>query len=258
MSEDDPTEGRRSQNTPRDDQQRERSQQPRQGQPRQGRPQQGQSRPQQGRRSGQHQPPQGQPQQRQQRQPQQRRQGQPPQRPPAGQQQSGLNVDFSTLPWISGALRGVGYFVTTYITLGIIFVADFFFSLDNVDPGGDFFIYGVGWWIYDSFFVTVPQNFSFLESELAVPAIGYTVIAAFYLFLAGRSVARSNGTFDTPNEQMALYGATVAVGYTLAAVAGAIVLKDNGSSPDLVESILLIGVIFPVIFGGLGGYLAKR
>jgi len=156
----------------------------------------------------------------------------------------------------------VAYFVSTYITLGIIFIGDIFVSLDNFEPESEFFTYGVGWKIYDSFFVTIPSTFdSFLnlaESELVVPAIIYTAIAAFFLFLAGRSVARTNGTFDTPNEQMALYGATVAVGYTIAAIAGAIILEDGGNSPDLVESILLIGVIFPVVFGGLGGYLAKR
>jgi len=191
-----------------------------------------------------------------------RQQGQPQQRPPGQQRQQGLQIDLSTLPWISGALNGVGYFVSTYITLGLIFVGDIFISLDNFEPEGDFFIYGVGWKIYDSFFVTIPSTFdsflSFAESELVVPAIGYTVIGAFFLFLAGRSVARSQGTFDTPNEQMALYGATVAVGYVLAAAAGAIVLEEAGQSPDLVESILFIGVVFPVVFGGLGGYLAKR
>lgn len=202
-------------------------------------------------------------------QPQQRPPGQQPQQgppgqrgqqgPPGQQQQQGINIDLSTLPWISGALNGVSYFVSTYITLGVIFVADFFVSVgDTFEPNSDFFVYGVGWKIYDSFFVTVPENFEFLNSELVVPALGYTVLAGFFLFLAGRSVARTNGTFDTPNEQMALYGATVAVGYTLAAIAGAIILEEGGRSPDLVESILFIGIVFPVVFGGLGGYLAKR
>jgi hypothetical protein len=195
--------------------------------------------------------------------PGQSQQGPPPgqsqQGPPPGQQQSGLSVDLSRLPWVTGALKGLSYFIATYVTLGIIFVADFFVSVgDTYEPNGDFFVYDVGWWIYNSFFVTVPDDFGFLESELVVPAIGYTVIAAIFLFLAGRSVARSQGTFETPNEQMALYGATVAVGYTLAAVAGAIILEEGGNSPDLVESILLIGIVFPVVFGGLGGYLAKR
>lgn len=200
---------------------------------------------------------QGRPQRGQPRQQEHPQQGQPGQR-----RQQGLQIDLSTLPWISGALNGVGYFVSTYITLGLIFVGDIFVSLDNFEPEGEFFVYGVGWRIYDSFFVTIPSSFdsflSLVESELVVPGIIYTAIAALFLFLAGRSVARSNGTFDTPNEQMALYGATVAVGYTLAAIAGAIILEESGQSPDLVESILFIGVVFPVVFGGLGGYLAKR
>ncbi|WP_336327095.1 hypothetical protein [Halovenus sp. HT40] len=191
---------------------------------------------------------------------QQPRQSRQPQRGPSrGQQQNTSSVDFSTLPWISGAINGVAYFISSYLVLGLIFIGDFFYSLgDTFEPNADFFIYGVGWKIYDSYLVAVPENFSVLSEEFLVPSIAYTLLAGFFLFLAGRSVARTNGTFETPNVQMALYGATVAVGYAIAAAIGAIALEHNGTSPDLIESIVLIGLVFPAVFGGLGGYLAKR
>jgi len=191
--------------------------------------------------------------------PQQTRPGQPPgQGPPGGHPQQSDGIDFGGLPWVSGAINGVAYYITAFIIASMVFVGDIITSFDTFDPGSDFFRYGLGWKFYDGHFVNVPQNFSMLNNQLAVPELGYTLIPAVFLFLGGRSVARTHARRGISNEELAAHGATIVAGYLPMALLGATMLKDNGSGPNMGAAALLMGVVFPVVCGGLGGYLARR
>lgn len=190
---------------------------------------------------------------------QQRQPGQPPgQGPPGAHPQQSDGIDFAGLPWISGAINGVAYYISAFIIVSMVFVGDIFTSFDNFDPGSDFFRYGLGWKYYDGHFVDVPQNFSLLNNQLAVPELGYTVIPAIFLFLGGRSVARTHARTGVSNEELAAHGATIVAGYLPMALLGATMLKNNGAGPDMGTAVLLMGLAFPIVCGGLGGYLARR
>jgi hypothetical protein len=75
------------------------------------------------------------------------------------------------------------------------------------------------------------------------------------LLVAGLLLARVAGA-DTPADGAGA-GAGVVVGYLPPALAGAIVFSHGGSiAPDLVTAVLLAGVVYPVVLGGVGGALA--
>jgi hypothetical protein len=185
--------------------------------------------------------------------------GQPPgQGPPGAHPQQSDGIDFAGLPWISGAINGVAYFITSFLIASMVFVGDIFTSFDDIDLQSEFFRYGLGWKYYTSHFVDVPQDFSALSNQLAIPEFGYTVIPILFLFLAGRSIARTHAKEWMSNEELAAHGATVVAGYLPLALVGATMLKENGQGPDMATTVLLMGLVFPIVFGGLGGYLARR
>lgn len=52
-------------------------------------------------------------------------------------------------------------------------------------------------------------------------------------------------------------GALIATGYGLLAILGALFLTDEGFSLNLVETVIFMGIVFPVLFGGFGGYQTR-
>ncbi|MFW6153562.1 MAG: transporter [Halobacteriota archaeon] len=71
------------------------------------------------------------------------------------------------------------------------------------------------------------------------------------LLLAGLLVAWSARP-DSLGEG-AVAGATVALGYLVAVVVGLVVFAHAGNRPDPMPAILVAGVLYPVVFGGVGG-----
>jgi len=86
----------------------------------------------------------------------------------------------------------------------------------------------------------------------------FHAIPAVLLFLAGYSVAtRVRSQLDAVNGVLA--GASVLVGYGLIAVAGVFFLKVTQGSytiqPSLNKTAMFMVAGYPIIFGGLGGFL---
>ena len=128
---------------------------------------------------------------------------------------------------------------------------------------------GVAWLFYGAHGVATRFPTAAGGTELAnvVEQSGDGTVALLYvlvpavLVLAGAAVVRLTDVRETAAAAMA--GAAVAIGYVAVALAGvfrsAHAIGDTGASiaPDPVTGVLLAGVLYPVVFGALGGALAS-
>jgi len=118
----------------------------------------------------------------------------------------------------------------------------------------------VGWLYFNAHFVatSIPGLFgdsttNFLSGAEEITLLVLYVLPPLVLLAAGAAVAR--GSSD-PTEG-AKAGGAVAPGYLVASVVGAFVVRisvaDAVAGPSLVTAILLAGVVYPLVFGALGG-----
>lgn len=128
----------------------------------------------------------------------------------------------------------------------------------------------VGWLFYNAHFVAtrVPApggsamvDFVARSDDGALVAL-YLLIPAF-LLLAGFVAGRIGGTEDGIATG-AVRGAAVAIGYfPLAVVGGSVFAHSIGNTgakiaPDFVTAVLLAGLVYPLVFGAVGGAVAGR
>ncbi|QSG03331.1 hypothetical protein [Natranaeroarchaeum sulfidigenes] len=122
----------------------------------------------------------------------------------------------------------------------------------------------VGWVFYNAHFVdTTFQNVPFFGSEAFIGGEdGFTmllyVIPPLLLIGAGLAVARYSAAQNANDGAIA--GISVVPGYLLLSIAGIflfeVTLGDASAAPDLVAGVFLAGLVFPVLFGAVGGVLA--
>lgn len=120
----------------------------------------------------------------------------------------------------------------------------------------------VGWVFYNAHFVEtrVPGLFggsslvNFIAQTDAFSALLYVFPAAI-LLVAGVGLARAAGATDASTGGLA--GAAALVGYLPLAIVGTflfgISFGDTTAAPDLVAALFLSGIVWPVVFGGIGG-----
>lgn len=179
---------------------------------------------------------------------------------------------------MSGAVQGAAYFVTSFISLALVLFVDFVLIASEMGGGGptssgsgEILVYLVGWVFYGAHFVSVSAGVFGGGNVIDFLAIGglptglYYVVPPIFLFLAGRSVARSNGHVSMESGRLATYGATVVAGYLPLALVGNYAFTKQGVGPnmatvgpDMAATLLVMGVVYPLVFGGLGGYLSDR
>ncbi len=124
---------------------------------------------------------------------------------------------------------------------------------------------GVGWLFYNAHFVRTrvpgPGGPSFVDF-LASTDQGWVLMVAvpIVLILAGAGVAYRNDAIVAG--RAAIHGAAVGVGYLPLAAAGTLLfaqqIADTGAqiAPDLLPAVLLAGLVYPILFGGIGGTLS--
>lgn len=92
-----------------------------------------------------------------------------------------------------------------------------------------------------------------------LPSVVYHAVPALGLLLAGGLVSRVNE--QTELQQAALSGASIALGVLPIAVVGVVLSETTDGmtsiQPILSDAILYAGVLFPIIFGAVGGVLVK-
>lgn len=98
------------------------------------------------------------------------------------------------------------------------------------------------------------------EITLETPEIVYHLIPVVALVLFGFALARYVGA-RTPQDG-AVAGATLSVGVIPLAILGTFVFSIEedgfGLAPVLSDSIIFVGILFPLFFGALGGVLSTR
>ncbi|WP_436935261.1 transporter [Halovenus marina] len=164
------------------------------------------------------------------------------------------------IPYVQGAIYGAVAFVIGYlITLVVV-------STQEAEALTEELVEASGWLYYNAQFVDVEaagSTFNYLSSDLVqleAPTILYRLIPVVVLLGAGFALANQVNVREP--QEGALAGATIALGTVVLAIVGTFVfeISQGGSSagPPLVNSVLLVGLVFPAVLGGLGGVLATQ
>ncbi|MDZ7850287.1 MAG: hypothetical protein U5K70_05595 [Halodesulfurarchaeum sp.] len=181
------------------------------------------------------------------------------------------------LPVIESALAGAAAWMAGYVLTALIVLARMGDTqlgeiADGVGDGGSGIDF-VGWVFFNSHFVdtVIEAGFLGVGGSNAVSFIGgdgFTpllyLIPVALLVGAGLAVGRSLGITETDDGAVA--GALVALPYLVLSAVGAMVFRVStealGSSfsgqPDLLPAILLAGLVFPAVFGAIGGIVAAN
>lgn len=157
-------------------------------------------------------------------------------------------------PAIRGAAYGAGAFVTGYLVTLLLVVAE---------GVGEERVEFAGWLYYNAQFVNVEfgetglvVNYLRTGWGAAVPALVYHLVPAVVLLAAGFLLASAVGASGAA--EGAATGASIVVGTVLLAVLGTVLFATGGGAPDLRVGILLAGILYPAVFGAIGGALRTR
>lgn len=187
------------------------------------------------------------------------------------------SVDSDGLPFVEGAIAGAaawiaGYVLTAVVVLARIEESELGEISDNVGDGGSGIDF-IGWVFFNSHFVdTVVEadvlgfggssTVSFIGGDGFTPLL-YLVPVAL-LVGSGLAVGRSQGVTETADGAVA--GALVVPPYLVLSATGAVLFRVStetlGASfsghPELLPAVLLAGVVFPAVFGTIGGIVAAN
>lgn len=156
----------------------------------------------------------------------------------------------------SATKYAVGAFVASVgstLVLTAVFVENFSFDIFRI--GGTFYgahnVSITNGLASMNFLKLLTAEYGTLELLWAVPPV---LLAA-----AGKTFAETRAGQSLGPDEMdgAKAGALVAGGYAVLAVAGTFVVTEGETAPDLVETVLYMGVIYPMVFGGIGGYVSR-
>lgn len=184
---------------------------------------------------------------------------------PSGAQRDGR---FGDLPWRLGARRGAAAFVAGLAGVGLLVLVERTLSGDlaglaeATDGIADDPLYATGWLFYNAHLVGVIVGeeavtlVGALRSSGTVPASLVYAVPPPALYLAGNAVAHATVDQDDGRFRRALSGATVLAGYLPLAVVGAVAFTTRGAGPSPLAALVLAGLGYPLLFGGLGGYTA--
>lgn len=169
-------------------------------------------------------------------------------------------VSRSLVPGIAG---GIGAYIASYVVLFLFLLAE----------GGELLEQqawkAAGWVFYGAHNVDVTisimgqsQSQNVLQTaagNTAIPTIIYYLVPVIVLVAVGYVVATQARIGDDVAAGAAA-GATITIGYLILAILGtflfAIGQGGASASPDLMMSILLAGLAYPIVFGAVGGAIA--
>jgi len=174
----------------------------------------------------------------------------------------------SRLPISSGAAAGVVAYLAGYLLTYLLVEVDG--ELDPEQP-----LEQVGMLFYNAHFVdTVLTGEALGETGTSsenvlrnattqLPEAAYFAVPVVVLVVAGFAAVRLGSRLTAPADG-AVGGSLIALGAFPFSILGVLVFETTGSflfvdgsaAPDLVTGILLVGIVYPVVFGGVGGLLA--
>ncbi len=188
------------------------------------------------------------------------------------------------IPWKQAVLFGIGAFVVGMVlTTGLVVVDG---ALDDTatdtaaDTGGTAdepgFMTVVGWVYFGAQFVDIEMSWALgteslnlldeLSADASIPTVVYYLVPVVSLVGAGRLLAKKTLPAGTTPEAGAKMGAYVTVGYLVAVFFATQLftwsITEDGTTASVeaafTEALLVSGLIYPILFGAIGGYLAFR
>jgi len=166
-------------------------------------------------------------------------------------------LDETDLPFRDGAIVGVASFITTYIITGIVYSITY----SGGDTTGEFLIWKAAGWafysVHNANIVPISQLAELLGGSLVPTPIAYLIPPAV---LIGSGYTLAKGSDIESYTEGATWGATVIVGYLPLCFVGIFLTSHTKEgiislqiSPDFTTSLLFAGILYPAIFGALGG-----
>ena len=161
---------------------------------------------------------------------------------------------------VGAAAEVVGYVLVFVLTSGSLRESPFRRAFDAL--GGDLPTWkAVGWVLFNAHFVETRFDFgAFASSATAIGENGFTVflyvIPPLLLVAAGLAVGQY-GDIDEPAE--ALLGVVgIVLGYLVLVVVDLFAFRAGGgdAGPVLATGVLLAGLVYPLVFGTVGGLVA--
>ncbi|WP_049907231.1 hypothetical protein [Halovivax asiaticus] len=188
---------------------------------------------------------------------------------------------FDDVPWQHALVVGIGAFVLGFILLSGLVMAEGVLDdsvtdeTDEVDSQGDEpgLLTVLGWLYFGTHFVDLGVDsvfgsisfdmFGALMEEAVLPEILWRLVPVVVLIGAGYLLAARVLPATASPEDGAKIGATLTIGYLLTAAIGAQVFEFTGdegtsASVEFTEALLLAGLLYPILLGAFGGYLAVR
>lgn len=179
------------------------------------------------------------------------------------------NLDAADLPFVPAAVAGFLTWVVGYVFTYLLVASDMRESGLNqfaqTFGDGDATYELVGWVFFNSHFVDAIIDAGFFGSSTANfvgGEDGFSVllfaVPVLLLVAAGLAVGRYQGV-SGPNDG-AIAGALVVPGYLVLSIVGAVLFRVEAGGatgePDLLPAVLLAGLVYPLVFGAIGGVVA--
>jgi len=182
------------------------------------------------------------------------------------------------LPVVEGAVAGAVGYITGLIFTFLLLTIDGDVDLDAAAQGGAGTLDVVGWFFYSAHFANIEASGStpigsgsttgnfVSESSTQIPAVIYYLVPAVILIGVGFFVVATLDMWNPSPADCAQAGATVVLGYLPLALIGIFLFEASVSfpggevsqGPELLTSILLAGLLFPLLFGAIGGFLFSQ
>jgi hypothetical protein len=178
------------------------------------------------------------------------------------------SAETDSRPFVESAIVGVAAWVLGYVFTYLLVATDIESSplnrLIEFFEGESVTYELVGWVFYNAHFVSISYTGigifsppgSFIGGD-GFTALLYLIPPAL-LIVSGLALGRYRGVVE-PNEG-AITGVLVTPGYLLLSIVGVflftISVGNASGRPDLLPAIFLAGLVYPVVFGPIGGVIA--
>ena len=192
----------------------------------------------------------------------------------------------SRIPWKIALVAGIIAFVVVFGLVAVLIEVELMLEDDDIaveddeadvgeEPG---FITERGWAFFSAHFVDVEGTAQTVFGDVDVtldildewleslPALLFYLVPILGLIAAGFAVVRREIASVQSEQDSVLFGASIVTGYLPLVLLGILLFTwevDDGEAMlsyevQFLEGLLLAGILFPLIFGAIGGYMAYR
>jgi len=180
------------------------------------------------------------------------------------------------LPVVEGAVAGGAAYVVGLLLTFLLLTVDGEVDLGASEQVGT--LDEVGWFFYSAHFANIETSLTVAgesrtssdnlvsEASTQLPEVVFYLVPILVLIALGYVVASTLGAWNPSVADCAASGAAVVVGYLPLSLVGVFLFTASTSNaggeasvgPDLLTSVLLVGLLFPLLFGAAGGALYSQ